>query len=225
MANFMRNKYARPVALISTVFVIFLGGTLLSSVPDTWVIGDDKDYSDQAVKPTYLLDQGQAIVKKNKQATIQAKLDPNGHSNQQIALLTKQQFADAAKLLQIGHYQQAITVLHKVLAQSPNLPEAHTNLGFAMLNLGELKKAVKSFNYALSIRSDEANAYYGLALVAEKEAEYEIAMGAMRTYIHLRKDDAYIGKARAALDFWTAELALQRKKRATATVAKEAKSN
>ncbi len=225
MVNFKQNKYIRPIALFSTVSVIFLGGTLLSSAPDTWVIGDDKDYSDQAAKPTYLLDQGQSKVENNDQSKILAKLDPNGHSNQQIALRTKQQFADAAKLLQIGHFQQAITVLHKVLAQHPNLPEAHTNLGFAMLNLGELKKAVKSFNYALSVRPEEANAYYGLALVAEKEAEYEIAMGAMRTYIHLRKDDMYIAKARAALDFWIEELALQRKKRASSTAAKEEKSN
>jgi len=225
MANFKQNKYVRPIALVSTVLVIFLGGTLLSSAPDSWVVGDDKDYSDQAAKPTYLLDQGQRKVEKNEQVTIQAKLDPNGHSKQQLSLRTEQQFADAAKLLQIGHFQQAITVLHKVLAQQPNLPEAHTNLGFAMLNLGELTKAVKSFNYALTIRPEEANAYFGLALVAEKEAEYEIAMGAMRTYIHLRKDDAYIGKARAALDFWQDELAQQREQKATSTGAKKAEGN
>jgi len=225
MANFKQNKYVRPIALVSTVLVIFLGGSLLSLAPDTWVIGDDKDYSDHAAKPTYLLDQGQAKVENNAQAKILAKLDPNGHSNQQIALRTKQQFSDAAKLLQIGHFQQAITILHKVLAQHPDLPEGHTNLGFAMLNLGELKKAVKSFNYALSIRPEEANAYYGLALVAEKEAEYEIAMGAMRTYIHLCKDDAYIGKARAALDFWQGKLALQREKNGSSTVSKKEQSN
>jgi len=212
MINFKQKKHIRSIALFTTFSVIFLGGTLLSSVPDTWVIGDNKDYSEQATKPTYLLDQGQAKVENNEQSIILAKLNPNGHSKQQIMLRTKQQFADAAKLLQIGHFQQAITVLHKVLAQQPNLPEAHTNLGFAMLNLGEIKKAVKSFNYALSIRPEEANAYYGLALVAEKEAEYEIAMGAMRTYIHLRKDDVYIGKARAALDFWQEQFELQSKK-------------
>ena len=206
MINHNRQKDNRLFAVSLIVIIVFVGGYLLSKLPQSWVIGDNKDYSKNAVTPTYLIST-EKLNKENKQPiAISAKLDPNGHSKQQMELQTQQQFFDGAKLLQIGHYQQAITVFHKVLTQYPNLPEVHINLGFAMLGLEESTKAVKSFNYALELKPDEANAYYGLALVAEKEQDYEIAMGAMRTYIHLRQDDNYIAKARAALQFWQSEI-------------------
>jgi len=206
MINHKQRKDNRLLAISTIVIVVFIGGYLLSKLPQSWVVGDNKDYSDNAVTPTYLINTEKLNTENKKPAPILAKLDPNGHSKQQIELQTQQQFFDGAKLLQIGHYQQAITAFHKVLTQYPDLPEAHINLGFAMLGLGELIKAVKSFNYALELNPEAANAYYGLALVAEKEQEYEIALGAMRTYIHLRQDDRYIAKARAAIEFWQAEI-------------------
>ncbi|WP_206485996.1 tetratricopeptide repeat protein [Thalassotalea sp. G2M2-11] len=202
----------RPFAVLVITLVILLGGVLLSFVPDSWVIGDNKDYSENATIPSYMQVKQRQSTEGQTTNVALAKLDPTEHSQQQQELLNQQQFADAAKLLQIGHFQQAITLLHKVLARHPNLPEAHTNLGFAMLGLGELKKAVKSFNYALTIRAEEANAYYGLALVAEQEGDYDIAMGAMRSYLHLRKDDTYVAKARAALAYWQSEQESQDKK-------------
>jgi tetratricopeptide (TPR) repeat protein len=208
MVMFKRIKDVRLVALAIVISAIVFGGILFSNVPDNWVIGDSKDYSQNAKVPSYELSSSpvESVDKLPVITVIPAKLDPQGHSKQQQQMLVQQQFADAAKLLQIGHFKQSITVFHKVLRKFPDLPEAHINLGFAMLGLGELKKSVKSFNYALKIQPQAADAYYGLALVAEKELEFELAMGAMRTYLHLRKDDAYVAKARAALQYWEIEI-------------------
>lgn len=241
MVIFKKIIDVRLVALAVIIIAIFLGGLLFANLPDSWVIGDSKDYSEDASSPTYLLndkriESAPAIAAKSPTVDaiaakspavepILAKLDPQGHSKQQQQLLAQQQFTDAAKLLQIGHYQQAVTAFHKVLIKSPDLPEAHINLGFAMLGLGELKKAVKSFTYALTFKPQAADAYYGLALVAEKELDYEVAMGAMRTYLHLRKDDAYIAKARAALRYWEAELKNKAKQQANDLSSAKASTN
>lgn len=231
MVIFKKIIDVRLVALAVIIIAIFLGGLLFANLPDSWVIGDSKDYSEDASSPTYLLndkriESAPAIAAKSPAVEpILAKLDPQGHSKQQQQLLAQQQFTDAAKLLQIGHYQQAVTAFHKVLIKSPDLPEAHINLGFAMLGLGELKKAVKSFTYALTFKPQAADAYYGLALVAEKELDYEVAMGAMRTYLHLRKDDAYIAKARAALRYWEAELKNKAKQQANDLSSAKASTN
>ncbi|WP_371374197.1 tetratricopeptide repeat protein [Thalassotalea aquiviva] len=195
----------RVKAFLVLVAAIASIGFLLQQSPDSWVVGDQKNYDEFATTPTYLLD---PIDKKDpvKEPIILANIDPNGHVEQQQGLQTQQHFKDAAELLRIGHHQQAITLLHKVLQRYPNLPEAHVNMGFAMLGLNDLQKAANSFAYAIELQPEFANSYYGLAMVAEQEQDWEIALSAMRTYIHLRQDDSYLAKARAALDLWQSKL-------------------
>ncbi|OUS27931.1 hypothetical protein A9Q98_08615 [Thalassotalea sp. 42_200_T64] len=219
--NLLKDIRVRALAVL--VIAIALIGFLLKQTPDSWVVGDQKNYDNNATIPTYLIKPEQDKAEESE-PVILAKLDPKGHASQQQHLQLQQQFSDAAELLRIGHHQQAITVLHKVLQQQPNMVEAHVNLGFAMLGLKDLQKAANSFAYALELRPEQANAYYGLALVAEQEQDYEIALSAMRTYIHLREDDLYIAKARAALNFWQQQLAQQKQTQQT-TKTKELTEN
>lgn len=213
MAKARTGMDIRMKAVLLLVLAILLIGVLLRQTPDSWVVGSTKDYSDNAQTPTFLIEKPveQTIEQEPAQPMVSAKLDPNAHVQQRKEQQLKQQFSDAAELLRIGHHQQAITILHKVLQERPTMPEAHVNLGFAMLGLGDLVKAVKSFNHAIELRPDQANAYYGLALVAEAEQEYELAIGAMRSYLHLRKNDDYAFHARAALEEWRLAIDQQKK--------------
>jgi len=207
----IKDRRFWSILILSILVLVF--GFLLQQAPSSWVVGDNKDYSDNAEVPTYLRDvfwfksnAPKSFEPINEKKLILAQLDPKAHVNQRQNLQTQQQFADAAELLKAKHPQQAITLLHQVIRQYPRMPEAHTNLGFAMLDLNELAKAESSFNYAIEINPRQENAYYGLAVVAEKPEDYLYAMGAMRSYLHLRKDDRYMAKARSALDYWEMQL-------------------
>lgn len=115
-------------------------------------------------------------------------------------------FDTAVLMLHARQYEHAATALHRVLQLAPTLPEAHANMGFALLGLKRLREARGFFDAALALRPGQANAYYGLALVAEAEGDLEVARGAMRSYLHLGRGEreADLARARAALWEWEA---------------------
>ncbi len=117
------------------------------------------------------------------------------------------QFDQAAVLLQARRHGEALTVLHRVLQLQPRLPEAHVNLGYALLGLQRAAAARQAFRTAIDLRPQQANAYYGLAIAEEQAGDLPAALGAMRSYLHLsRTDDAHRARARAALWEWEARL-------------------
>lgn len=115
----------------------------------------------------------------------------------------KRHFDWAVTQLRTGHYQQAINGFRAVLEQSPAMPEAYINTGFAYIELQQYEPAMKSFQTAIDLRPSQVNAYWGLAVSLEGVCDIAGAKGAMRTYIHLAPtDDPFIVKARAALWEW-----------------------
>lgn len=120
----------------------------------------------------------------------------------------RSRFDRAVQRLQVGDHAQASTDLHRVLELAPELPEAHVNLGFAMLGLGRSALARDAFERATALRADQANAYYGLALAHEASGDLELALGAMRSYVHRARDadPAHLRRARAALWEWETRL-------------------
>lgn len=115
----------------------------------------------------------------------------------------RQHFFQGAMMLHAQQYDHAITALHWVLQRRPDLPEAHVNMGFALLGREELSAARDFFQTAINLRSAQANAYYGLALTLEKLGDRPAARGALRTYIHLtRPDDPFLAKAQTTLVEW-----------------------
>jgi len=116
----------------------------------------------------------------------------------------RRRFDEAAVMLHARQYDHAITALHRVLMLAPTLPEAHVNMGFALLGLKRPAEARRFFDGATALNPGQANAYYGLALAAEAEGDLAFATGAMRSYLHLARgeDPKHLARARAALWEW-----------------------
>jgi len=120
-----------------------------------------------------------------------------------------QRFRQGVIMLHAGEHEHAATAFHRVLALAPRLPEAHVNMGFAMLGQFHHGLARDFFESAIALRPSQRNAYYGLAAAFEGLGDVRGAVGAMRTYIHLSPpDDPYLRKANAALWEWNAVLTL-----------------
>ena len=117
---------------------------------------------------------------------------------------SQRRFNEAVVMLHAKQYEHAVTALHRVLTLSPQLPEAHVNMGFALLGLKRVKEARDFFDGATVLRPDQANAYYGLALAYEASGDLPMATGAMRSYLHLARTERpeHLSRARAALWEW-----------------------
>ena len=82
----------------------------------------------------------------------------------------------------------------------------------ALLCLKRNREAVAFFEGATDLRPDQANAYYGLALAWEASGDLPMATGAMRSYLHLARQERpeHLSRARAALWEWDAARASKR---------------
>lgn len=111
-------------------------------------------------------------------------------------------------MLHARQFEHAAAALHRVLELAPDMPEAHVNMGFAMLGLERYAVARDFFESATVLRPQQANAYYGLAEALEALHDRAAARGAMRTFLHLSAPDApFVAKAQAALWEWESEQA------------------
>lgn len=126
---------------------------------------------------------------------------------------TQRHFEAAVLLLHARRFDDARLLLLRVIELSPALPEAHANLGFALLGLQQPEAARVAFERAIALRPAQANAYYGLALAQESLGDLELALGAMRSYLHLGRSESedHQRRARAALWEWQAQLAERRR--------------
>lgn len=112
-------------------------------------------------------------------------------------------FKQAAAMLHIRQYRYAATALHRVLELAPDMPEAHVNMGYAMLGMERYVDAAESFNKAIRLKSSQANAYYGLALASYNTGDSGAAINALNNFIRLSPPgDPHVSKARSALAEW-----------------------
>lgn len=122
-----------------------------------------------------------------------------------------QRFVQGVAMLHAKRHEYAVTAFHRVLELAPDMPEAHVNMGYALLGLERYGAARDFFNSAIALRKSQVNAYYGLALALESLGDLAGAVGAMRTFVHLaEQDDPFVRKGRAALWEWEALLSRQR---------------
>lgn len=116
-----------------------------------------------------------------------------------------QRFQQGVMMLHAKQHEHALAAFHRVLALAPDLPEAHVNMGYALLGLKRYDAARQFFEGAIALRTRQHNAYYGLAVALEGLHDLPGAIGAMRSYAHLAKaDDPYKRKAEAAIWEWQA---------------------
>lgn len=133
--------------------------------------------------------------------------DPAGHIAAAEKREVDRRFQQAVTMLHAKRYEYAVAALERILKIQPDMPEAHVNMGYALLGLKQYKAAYDSFDSATVLRPMQANAYYGMAEALYDLGDLEGAMGAMRSYIHLSApDDPYVRRARAALWEWEATL-------------------
>lgn len=115
-------------------------------------------------------------------------------------------FAQGVLLLHMHQYREALASFHGVLELAPAMPEAHVNMGFALIGLERWADARGFFESAIALRAEQANAYYGLATALDELGDRPGAVGAMRTFLHRAPpDDPFRAKAQAALWEWQAE--------------------
>lgn len=135
-------------------------------------------------------------------------LQPTLPENPEIVHEVQIRFDQGVALLHAKQYEYAETALSRVVELAPRLPEGYVNLGFAVLGQQRFEEAGELFNAAINLRPEQANAYWGLALALEGLDDYEGALGAMRSYIHLSvvPNDPFLPKARSALWEWEAQL-------------------
>ena len=119
-----------------------------------------------------------------------------------------ERFSQGVLMLHAKRFEYAFAAFHQVLKYAPDMPEAHVNMGFALLGLKRFAEARDFFHSAIELRPRQLNAYYGLAEAHEGEGDLRGAIGAMRTYVHLAdKSDRHRRKGEAALWEWEATIA------------------
>lgn len=130
-------------------------------------------------------------------------VDPRGHEKQARDAELQLRFQQAVAMLHAKQYDYAVKALHRVLELAPRMPEAHVNMGYALIGLKDYKAAVDFFDSAIAIKPMQLNAYYGLALAYEGQGNYPMALSAMESFIHLAGDDhPYLERAQSASWEW-----------------------
>ncbi|HZW12611.1 MAG TPA: cbb3-type cytochrome c oxidase subunit I [Noviherbaspirillum sp.] len=183
----------RMQAILVTAALTVVIGVLIAWWPS--------EFGQQVAAPT-----GKSAVPKDKIAGAAA------HVVQKRKEEIARQFAEGVAMLNARDYNAAASALHRVLELEPQMPEAHVNMGFAMIGLKKYEMARDFFEVAINLRTAQMNAYYGLAVALEKTGDLEGALGAMRTYVHRSNpEDPFVRKANAAIWEWESVLAETRK--------------
>lgn len=185
-----RRRDRRLLGIVLTLSAVFAGGVTIATLGPT--------------HPPELVT--------GSPAKVDARSDPAGHARGAREAEVRRRFDAAVVMLQARQYEPAAAALHRVLELAPQMPEAHVNMGYAMLGLKKHAVARDFFEGATALKPDQANAYYGLALANEAGGDLELALGAMRSYLHLARaeDEAHLRRARAALWEWETKLTEQR---------------
>jgi Tfp pilus assembly protein PilF len=145
---------------------------------------------------------------------------PRRHVDAKRAEEIAARFAQGVEMMRIRQFDFALKAFHRVLELDPTMPEAHVNMGFALLETGDPAGAQRFFESATRLKRDQLNAYYGLALAAHAQKNHEVAVGAMRTWLHLApKDDPFRARAQAKYDEMQQAFLAQRRERGDALVA------
>ena len=134
-----------------------------------------------------------------------ASPDVRAHAGNTAQQEIHQRFQQGVVMLHAKRYEHAMVAFHRVLELDRAMPEAHVNMGFALIGLERYGAARDFFESAIALRKQQVNAYYGLAVALDGLRDRPGAIGAMRTFVHLsRPEDPHVRKARAALWEWEA---------------------
>ncbi|MFQ5563394.1 MAG: redoxin domain-containing protein [Parvularculaceae bacterium] len=112
-------------------------------------------------------------------------------------------FREGIKAFQHGDAHAAMVAFERATKLDPSSADAFANLGFALLEMEAWDEAESSFDRALTLHPEQANAYFGLAEVYEGRGNMKSASDAMLAFLHFSApDDPFRRRAEAALWEW-----------------------
>jgi tetratricopeptide (TPR) repeat protein len=201
------RKDRRPLVVVVAVISI----AILAQLFSWW----DQQRQDAGVTPLRqdpLLEEARARVEALAAAPALPALadpaaDPAAHASAARLREIDDRFRQSAAMLHAGRHELAVSALHRVLELAPMLPEAHANMGFALLGLERPEEALAFFVGAADLKPELNNAYYGMALAHEALGDLRLAVETMETYLHLERAESYLTRrAAAAVWEWRARL-------------------
>lgn len=130
---------------------------------------------------------------------------------QPCTVTTEQLFALAIQYHQAGRFGEAEALYRQILAQTPEDPAVHANLGDVCKATGRIEEARASFRRALEIRPDFAEAHYNLGNLWSELGQWDAAVNAFSQALRCRAS-----YAEAAHNLGMALVRLGRRKEAIA---------
>ena len=198
-----RTTDRRPLVIVVGIVTIAVLAQLFS-----WWDARDKDDGVTALRVDPLVEDARKRVEELLQppgtmlpGSFDAETDPAAHAGAARLREIDARFRQGAAMLHAGRHEEAMAALHRVLELAPRLPEAHLNMGFALLGLEQPAEALDFFTAAADLKPMLTTSYYGMALAHEALGNLRMAVESMEAYLHLEKEESYFTR-RAASAVW-----------------------
>ena len=190
----MAGKDLRKPTVLLVILLVGVVGFVIDMMPNPDQAGGEREETKEV---THLVDLGPLYETKPALTT---------HATRMQTRLNGL-FGEGTSALAAADYSLAANSFARVLEIDPDLAEAHVNLGFALLGMRQVNAAKSEFNLARESNPEQANLYYGLAMVHEHEQEIRQAVLAMQTFLHLAEEGhPFVRKATAAIWEWNQRL-------------------
>jgi tetratricopeptide (TPR) repeat protein len=117
---------------------------------------------------------------------------------------------EARKLLADKKFKAAIRPLEALIQLTPESAQPHLLMGLALEGAGNFELARKYYEAAVDRDPMMADAYFGYATTSDALNDLESALGGMRSFLHVQKDDdpyrMRVAQARSAIWEWESRL-------------------
>jgi len=90
---------------------------------------------------------------------------------------------------QLGHYEEAVDLIHQAIDIQPNIPEYYNDLALVHTNHGYFEKAVNSCKQSIKINPESGIAYFNLGNSYFQLGQYEAAVTAYTKAVALNSDN------------------------------------
>lgn len=122
--------------------------------------------------------------------------------------------------LQDGSPQASVDLFRRSLALNDKNPDAHMNLGTALMGLGQTEEGLTAFHRAVEIRPRHAQSHYNLGIGLAQAERFDEARRALATSVRLepRNPDALMSLGAALMRLGRADEGLKQLRRAVSIV-------
>jgi tetratricopeptide (TPR) repeat protein len=107
-------------------------------------------------------------------------------AQQALASTTADLVASAARLVEVGRYDEAIKAANEAIRLKPNLAEGYYNLGIALFANGSLDPAIVNFREAVRLRPSLADAHFRLGVVLQEKGMLNDAIASYEEHLRLK---------------------------------------